>query len=268
MKRLGPINWGDPVVREHPLNQGRVAWWLAVPSFYGMTWRDLMGQNHGTLTNMTTAGTSGWGSTTRPGGFGEMRFDGTDDRIDFGIGKTPTGALPFTTLIWVNPGAFGVGNYGTSISWGLGVAASAVIFALDGSGGAGAMRFGRYGDDFIITSNKLTVNAWNHVALTYDGVSIVSYINSVADNTASRTLITGTSGMRIGDLVTVGTQPFIGKIDSASIYNRALSAAEILALYNEERTGYPTTLRRPSPAYSRLSTVIRRLLYKDASRSI
>jgi len=48
-----PINWSNPINRNHGLNKGLLAWWLVVPQWNGGTvWRDLAGgRNNGTLTN-------------------------------------------------------------------------------------------------------------------------------------------------------------------------------------------------------------------------
>src|SRR5215475_14380364 len=62
----------------HPLYPGLLAWWIVHPHLAaGPTWWTLIGQTHGTLTNMGSG--SGWQPSTRPGRPGELRFDGTDD---------------------------------------------------------------------------------------------------------------------------------------------------------------------------------------------
>jgi hypothetical protein len=71
------VNLLDPADRMHPLNRGLVAWWLALPGLMGgPRWRDLIGTNDGVLTNGPV-----WKPTTRPGGWGCLSFDGTDDRV-------------------------------------------------------------------------------------------------------------------------------------------------------------------------------------------
>ena len=48
-----PVNTADPVNRHHPLNSKLAAWWLPLPGLDGgRQLYDLMGLNHGTLTNM------------------------------------------------------------------------------------------------------------------------------------------------------------------------------------------------------------------------
>src|SRR5215831_20671009 len=79
----------QPADRSAPLNDGCSGWWMFLPglSGAGTVWRDLLAPDHGTLTNMAqpATSTSGWGLTTlRPGGFGELRLDGSDDYVSFG----------------------------------------------------------------------------------------------------------------------------------------------------------------------------------------
>jgi len=77
------LNYGTPVNGMHPLNRGLSGWWKVLPlRSSGLLWSDLVGVAPGTRQGMGAgSGTSGWGATTRRGGFGEMRFDGTDDYV-------------------------------------------------------------------------------------------------------------------------------------------------------------------------------------------
>jgi hypothetical protein len=80
------LDTAAPLNRQHPLNRAVVGAWQVLPRLSGGAfWYNLAASYHGTLTNMTTAGgASGWGSTTRTGGYGELRFDGTDDAVTVG----------------------------------------------------------------------------------------------------------------------------------------------------------------------------------------
>jgi hypothetical protein len=80
----------------------------------------------------------------------------------------------------------------------------------------------------------LTLNAWAHLAATYDGSSLRLYVNG----TLVRTLalpgqLAVTAGpLRIGGnspSIPFGGQFFKGSIDEIRIYNRPLSAADIQA---------------------------------------
>ncbi|HEV2207334.1 MAG TPA: LamG domain-containing protein, partial [Verrucomicrobiae bacterium] len=82
---------------------------------------------------------------------------------------------------------------------------------------------------------------WYHVAATYDGNQSILYVNGVAEASATPgfPLDYDTTPLFIG---TTGTwSPYLnmfgGLIDEASIYNRALSAGEIAAIYNVGSAG-------------------------------
>ena len=72
------------------------------------------------------------------------------------------------------------------------------------------------------------VNAWTHVALTYDGANLRLYVNGTqaATRAATGAIQTTTNPLWIG-----GNQPygeyFQGLIDEARVYNRALTQPEI-----------------------------------------
>ncbi|MDD5430614.1 MAG: prepilin-type N-terminal cleavage/methylation domain-containing protein [Candidatus Pacebacteria bacterium] len=77
---------------------------------------------------------------------------------------------------------------------------------------------------------------WYHIAATYDTSVVKIYINGVFDTsvTKNKTLRSITTPLSIGSLVN-STRFFNGIIDEMRLYNRALSAAEILELYNETK---------------------------------
>jgi hypothetical protein len=78
-------------------------------------------------------------------------------------------------------------------------------------------------------------NQWNHVALIYDGTWLTFYVNGVAGNTYPRSLYGYSIGtLRIGGNTIGGSsteRAFNGLIDEVSIYNRALSAQEVQAIW-------------------------------------
>lgn len=84
-------------------------------------------------------------------------------------------------------------------------------------------------------SSVLTFNDWNMYAATYDGATIKLYKNTttVATNSfASGTFSAyGLSNLRLGDIGNQGKY-LNGNIAIASIYNKALTDAEIAQYYN------------------------------------
>lgn len=75
----------------------------------------------------------------------------------------------------------------------------------------------------------LAINTWTHVAGTWDGTTERLYINGVqvASSAANGTLQVNANPVRIGGN-TYGTEFFKGRIDEVRIYNRALTASEII----------------------------------------
>lgn len=89
------------------------------------------------------------------------------------------------------------------------------------------------------TSTTLAVDVWKHIVATYDGTNCRIYIDGVLDTTTAMTgAIDATSTDCLIGALTSSTQLYSGYIDNARIYNRALSAAEVLGNYNTERSQF------------------------------
>ena len=75
----------------------------------------------------------------------------------------------------------------------------------------------------------LVAGVWTHLAATYDRTTIRFYVNGIQVATAAQTAAISTSNA----VLTIGAdfygEYFNGLIDEVRIYNRALTAAEILA---------------------------------------
>ncbi len=91
---------------------------------------------------------------------------------------------------------------------------------------------------------KLAVpNTWYHMVGTCDGTNALLYINGalVASGPVDLNYLPTPAGARIGSAVCCG-EYFPGAITEASIWNRALSPAEVAALVNTSPTGAETGL--------------------------
>jgi len=80
----------------------------------------------------------------------------------------------------------------------------------------------------------LVNGVWYQIAGTYDGHSLKTYVNGVLDRQIA---VTGTMdstaySLNLGKTADGIANYMNGLIDDARVYNRALSAAEIAALYN------------------------------------
>ena len=78
--------------------------------------------------------------------------------------------------------------------------------------------------------SALPLNTWSHLAATYNGSSLILYLNGVAAGTRATTgtLAQSNSPLRIGGNAVWG-EYFQGRLDDVRVYNRALTASEILA---------------------------------------
>jgi len=77
------------------------------------------------------------------------------------------------------------------------------------------------------------INAWSHVAVTFDGSAIRFYVNGQLIGTVPRigTLTANTNPLYLGSYAGyVGSYRFAGRLDDARVYSRALSAQEVAAL--------------------------------------
>lgn len=127
-------------------------------------------------------------------------------------------------------------------------------------GGGYAVSIRNGGIDFIVyaggsyrvgeLSDASGLSGWNHIAATFDGRYARMYVNGVlADivtDVGSTVTITynATNGLFIGAeagssaTVPDQVQSYEGKIATTAVYNRALSAAEVLRNYNSDRSRF------------------------------
>ena len=80
---------------------------------------------------------------------------------------------------------------------------------------------------------QLPLNAWTHLAATYDGTTLRLYVNGVqvGSRAVSGALLTSTGALRIGGNSIWG-EFFQGRIDEVRVHNRALDATEIQTIMN------------------------------------
>ena len=77
-----------------------------------------------------------------------------------------------------------------------------------------------------------TFGQWQMVTTVRSGTTFFLYLNGVLKQTGTTT---ATSPVTTFDLAADGGTLLNGQEDSVRVYNRALSAAEIQALYNSEK---------------------------------
>jgi len=166
---------------------------------------------------------------------GALLFDGIDDYISTDFILDPSSGA-FSVFAWVFGGAPGqvimsqTDGVGTGNTW----------LGLDDSNGnvmTGLVppRAGWINPRPLVSESFITDNQWHHVGLVWDGSYRALYVDGieVAKDTSTLTqpLVSSTGGLYIGSGKNADTGPFFsGLIDDVRIYNRTLSAEEIMAL--------------------------------------
>ncbi len=167
------------------------------------------------------------------GKFGNARsFNGSQGYIQIANeSNLPFGTNPRTVCSWVLTNSLS----GTSAIFDTGMTSTDKFFAI-GRSGSSLVGFG-WNDD-ISVPNFFSTNTWYHVCLSYDGTTATLYGNGVQLAQAAKAWNTVDSGgTYIGN--DVPNHVWNGFIDELSYYSRALSPAEISALYNNY--GYATS---------------------------
>ena len=95
-------------------------------------------------------------------------------------------------------------------------------------------------DSTLIVAGGSSEGDWSHVVGVYDGTNINIYLNGsfVVQTAASATSKTNTYSKRIGTDTAGASRTYKDQIAQPRIYNRALTAAEVLQNYNSGKNTY------------------------------
>lgn len=212
------------------LSQGLVGYW-PLDENTGTSTSDKSGNGFtGTLTNSPT-----W---TGSGKFGAaVSFDGAQvsnsDVIDVGDQTTlelttftisgwiyRVGACAWTTCPIFSKGMSGTTGYGLEVVE---------------VGGAYKARLAiRDNLQQVDGTTTIATNTWYHIAASIDGKTVKVYVNGILENEAVQTQTPNfsTETARIGNRNSSNDVTHNGRLDDIRVYNRALSAAEVRALYD------------------------------------
>jgi hypothetical protein len=205
------------------------------------TWNDMSrGGNTMALVN---------GPTFNSNNGGSIVFDGVDDRAS--ITSSINTGQNFTVSAWIFPTLLGttrrtvVANsyidVGTTNGW---------FFSTAGFGVSNTffMSIGRDTAYRVAPANTLSTNTWTHIVgvVQGGGSGITFYKNGVALTTYANSLLTSVSitythpqfNVGFRNVGSIETDPYTGRIAQTSIYNRALSATEVLQNYNATKSRY------------------------------
>jgi len=194
----------------------------------GTTWTDLAGNNNGTLTNMETdPANSGYAYDSGNGG--SIVFDGVDDRVDlYSLDSTNSFTINFFFKTTTQGVKVITGMYnGSGADWWIGLDSAETLKFSFGSPAKQEISSIMTVDDGIIRSTTCIYDKDNN--------SSHIYINGNLQDTATglSSSITQPGGnLTIGCFGSSNSHRWPGNIYSYKIYNRALSATEVLQNYN------------------------------------
>lgn len=98
-------------------------------------------------------------------------------------------------------------------------------------------------DSDVNSSYSHGLNTWNHVVGTYDGTSQKIYVDGVLRNTVSLTgTINTSSNDALVGLYNYGDYCLTGNVGAVRVYNKALSATEILQNYEAQKSKFANTI--------------------------
>ena len=196
----------------------------------GTTWIDLEGSNNVTLLNGPTFSTDNNGCIV---------FDGDDDNSQFGnVFNENTNSV----CAWV---------YNTNLSQdatvvGLWTAQYILYMDTDGAGDGYRVLY-KTATGVSRGTSVDNVNAiqdqWQYVVSTFSGTAVSLYVDGKHIETvtfSSINMVTSTSNIAIGADQPNGQRDWSGRISNVSMYNKALSAGEVLQNYQaqKERFGF------------------------------
>ena len=188
-------------------------------------------------TGPTTADASGNGNTgsianatwTTSGKFGSaLVFNGSNALVTIAHAPELNLTTAMTLMAWVKPSS-ATTNF-RHVIW---KDYLAYFFSSNSDTGAPGIG-GNYGGGqaFLYAPSALTVDAWTHLAATFDGTTLRIFVNGtqVASEARSGVIATSTTNLKIG--AGDGFEFFAGVLDEVRIYNVALTQAQIQADMN------------------------------------
>jgi len=202
----------------------------------GTTWSDLKGSNNGTLTN---------GPTFDADNKGSIVFDGTNDYINFGNGSEFSITEQITLICWMkktdktsNTGYHHLisraptSNIGYTLATEVNTGYPIFQFSTNGSN--------QWPNKAAIFPVDVCTGDWTMVAASYNSNTstvLIGVNDSFYTETETGTMYNSTANVEIGRRSGVG-QYYPANISAAIIYNRALTASEVLQNYNATRGRY------------------------------
>lgn len=163
-------------------------------------------------------------------------FDGIDDSVSVGSPAHLDDLASFTWCAWIRPTSTGEGGVGRVFD-----KFEKILYVVATNTFGAYINRATAATDIAAANNTLTLNAWNFVAMTFDGTTTKLYRGvpgasvtdvSPAENGSGAPVSENTRSLVIGNDSTAAAT-FAGRIEHARVFNAALSLNEITAaMYN------------------------------------
>ena len=117
-------------------------------------------------------------------------------------------------------------------------------------------------EDFKYSIGSYTNGNWNHIAVTYDGTTLKTYLNNGTSNNYTTSLEFNIEDIKLGTDRT-NSYNFSGDITRFSLYNFALSSDDVNSVYNNVEVCYhPDTMILTKQGYKKITNLKRGDLIK------
>ncbi|GIW78001.1 MAG: hypothetical protein KatS3mg104_3064 [Phycisphaerae bacterium] len=203
------------------LEYGPLAYW-PFSETNGSVLYPVVGNNNFTLAGSYTLNSPG-GIAREPGG--ALYLDGATGYASSLPVVSSLGQM--TILLWSNPGPGGVGTKNVIDFSGSG-SARTVIRVVPGQ------FFVRSTNGLLTTTIPITfvTNSWAMYAVTFDGMTLRTYVNGVLESVGSWMMSLDVSvSWVVGASSTGGAERYQGLVQHFAVFNRPLTGSELLHLY-------------------------------------
>ena len=147
---------------------------------------------------------------------GALEFDAVDDHISIPVGGSYS---TFTVSLWISPAS-------STNDWSGLIGGTSHIIEIRGPDDLSWLY---YDGNSHYADTSVTLYAWNHLAVVRDGSSVTFHLNGVYDGDVT---VSGDMAFEIIGAWSAEEELFGGLMDDVRIYDRALSAGEVLYLSN------------------------------------
>jgi hypothetical protein len=207
----------------------------------GTAWYNLTGSNIGTFIN---------GPTFNQENGGSIKFDGTDDYVNVPTATNLNLTSQGTVSVWINPATVTQGSYAGLVAKNAGGSVNQQSYDLSWRQVSGAFLAeicdgaGTYNQ--IFATLPTVANVWYNIVFTWNGSQLVLYNNGVVIGTTTQTINNQVlnTDLTIGGYTYKGAggsgEPFNGKISNVKLYDRGLTAAEVIQNYQAEQYRFET----------------------------